>query len=426
MLRHGPHRRLGDRVRARLALGRGDQVLEEAPAGRDRESSRAPRRPRPAPRSGSLASWAKPSRTPSIPAVAGRGGQRDPLDAQLGVRRAPRSISRRRPRGRSCAAFHSPASLRASRSRAAAACGPGRSACVDQLGHERRPSRGSLHLLEDVVGRPAAARGRAGRARLARAAAATSRRWIRQARPRYLLSAVAGRSGVPAGDERLVAIDREVRRQRRRCRPCRPARGRASPIERAVEELGQVSRSRASRAPGRGPRDTSGPGRPRTRSASCRASPTLSVGQVAERQDQLAADAGVGVVGQRRAACRDARARPAAAWPRASCIRRWPFSRQSRPSMRTACSRIRGSPWLTAGDQRGHRDRVALDRVPDPEGAGPVDRVVARGRRQLADVAATFGVLAPRDQAPPGRVLGGDVRRLERGDQPVDGARSRP
>ena len=147
-----------------------------------------------------------------------------------------------------------------------------------------------------------------------------------------------GRAG---GDVRLVAVDREIRRQRDLAVLARSLEVEVA-VERAVEEPGQVSRSRASRAPGRAPRDTSGPARPTTRPACAgRRRPCRS--------------AGCGRPGSARGGRPHRGRRPSAAAPRdaSSAARRQlglgffystrPFSRQSRPSMRTACSRRRGS-----------------------------------------------------------------------------------
>ena len=128
-------------------------------------------------------------------------------------------------------------------------------------------ARGSLDLAEDVVAGLLQARARSGgqtpwpgtpeprRGAAARPGPGTcSERWP------------AGRVSRP--DERLVAIDREVRRQAPR-RPAVPSRSPGPSGRTACRRRGVPgTRSRASRAPGPGPRDTSGPGRPRRRSAS--------------------------------------------------------------------------------------------------------------------------------------------------------------
>ena len=106
----------------------------------------------------------------------------------------------------------------------------------------------------------------------------TSRRWSRHASPIDLLSAVAGRSVASTGDIRLVAVDREVRRQRDLAFLAGFLQVEIA-VERAVEEAGKEARFPRSPAPGRAPRGTSGPGRPTTRPASAgRRRPCRSAG----------------------------------------------------------------------------------------------------------------------------------------------------
>ena len=198
-----------------LALGRGDQARRgtrdlrrglSRPSGLDRGDPDLRRRP--SRRGRSSSSGAR------VAGVAGRGGQRDPLRAAARGRSSAASISRDRPAGRSWAVAPVAAELAGRAWPAAAACGPGR--------RPRRPCSatttavsGSLICVEDVVGRllqlgarelgqdPAEQRQRpraGGAARPGRASCS---------------AAEAGRSGVPGGDERLVAVDREVRRQAR-------------------------------------------------------------------------------------------------------------------------------------------------------------------------------------------------------------------
>ena len=200
----------------------------------------------------------------------------------------------------------------------------------------RRPGRRSRapSSARGCRRRPAAARERAGWAR----SSLEQRQDLAAMHPpgqAEILAQRRGRQvGRAGGDERLVAIDREVRRQRDLAVSAGSLEIEVA-VERAVEEARQVSCSRASRAPGRGPRDTSGPGRPTTRPASCRASPTLSVGRLrkARISSRRTPASGSSAIGEQDR--RDASARPAAAWPRASGIRRC----HSRGSRGRACAR---------------------------------------------------------------------------------------
>ena len=304
---------------------------------------------------------------------------------------------------------------------AALAGGPGRSVLHRHVGHQVR-GLGLVHPLQDVVGRLL----QLGRSQMGHDALEHRQHLAPMkppGQPEILADGVGRQVGRAGRDERLVAVDREIRRKRDVAVLARSLEVEVA-VEGAVEELGQDKHSRASRAPARAPRDTSGPARPTTRPASASASPTLSVGRL--RKARISSRR-TPASGSSASASKISRCSSAAGGCLASGFwySTWPFSRQSRPRMRTACSRMRGSPWFTAVGQSGHRHRIPLDRVPDPERPSPVDRIRRHAPPRCPRSAADVRLLASRDQPSPRRVLRGDVGRLERGDQSARSWRSR-
>ena len=160
----------------------------------------------------------------------------------------------------------------------------------------------------------------------------------------------------------FVAVDREIGRQGDVARLARRVEVEIA-VERAVEQRGEEPLSR-DRAPGRALPDTSDRARPRFAASVFSASPTLLGRQVPQRQDQLPPDAGIGVGGHAEQARRGVRAR-AASLCLGSLYSTWPFSRSSRPRIRTACSRIRGSVLQGSATAAADRRR----RRGDPEHA---------------------------------------------------------
>ena len=132
-----------------------------------------------------------------------------------------------------------------------------------------------------------------------RSSGTTSLRWIRQARPRDLRQRGGRLVGCARRDERLVAVDREVRRDRDVVRLARPIelRSVSSPKRLPSKRLGQVSALALLERQAEGleiPAVLAVPGGRQLPEGLA----DLVGGQVAEGQDQLAADAGVGIVGQ--------------------------------------------------------------------------------------------------------------------------------
>ena len=104
-------------------------------------------------------------------------------------------------------------------------------------------------------------------------------------------------------------------------------------------------------------------------------------------------------------------ARRGAAWPRASCTRpcrsRGSRGRASgRPARGSAGRLVDGLGQRDHGDRRRPRSRAR----PRGPGRDAIGSPFVDG--QLGDGREASGSFAPRDQAPPGGVLGGDVRRL--------------
>ena len=152
----------------------------------------------------------------------------------------------------------------------------------------------------------------------------------------------AGRQVGRAGrDVRLVAVDREIRRQRDLAVLARSLEVEVA-IERAVEELRRdkpLSRFSSAR-PSASRYQRSWPSH--DAASLRRASPTLSVGRLrnARISSRRTPASGSSAIASKMSRCLSAAGGSLASgfW-----YSTWPFSRQSRPSMRTACSRMRGS-----------------------------------------------------------------------------------
>ena len=224
-----------------------------------------------------------------------------------------------------------------------------------------------------------------------------------------------GRGDHVAGrQECLVPVDREIRRQGR-------GRRRAGLVEvearrRATHRITMPHRpirDRGGRSPA--PPDTSGPGRPtRRRATATHRRPDRSADTGG--QDQLAADARVGVL--------DGREQRIEIVGRVRCLRlRLAHVLDVPLAAHVAAEDADGllSDLRILIFQCGDGDRVPLDREQGPQGPGAVDRLaVLEEGLQGGNAPLTL-----RDQAAAGGVLGGDVRRLQPGDQPVDRAEVR-
>ena len=231
----------------------------------------------------------------------------------------------------------------------------------------------------------------------------TSGRWTRQARPRSCSGPMAGRSGVPTamyaslrstgkyGGRATLPSSPGVRRGRGRRRACRRTARRGNRLSRLSSARPSASRYQRSW--------------PSQVAASFRKAVADLVGrQVAQRQDQLAADARVGVVGHGRAGS----SRCFSAARRLLGLGLLVFDVAVLAAVAAEHAHgLLADPRVALVDhlgQSGHRDRgLAVDRVPDPKRPSAVDRVARRGPDEVPTTTAGVRLLGLARSAPGGR-----------------------
>ena len=171
------------------------------------------------------------------------------------------------------------------------------------------------------------------------------------------------------GDERLVAIDREIGRQRHVTVACPPSPRSIGPKRVPSKQRGQVIALALLQRQAQGleiPAVLAVPGGGQRLEGLAH----LVGGQVAERQDQLAADARVGIIGQRQERVQDDPGRAGGCLASGFVYSTLPFSRQSRPSIRTAM--LPDPRILVLQPAKRPCEASPCDRMPDPEGTRPV------------------------------------------------------
>ncbi len=214
---------------------------------------------------------------------------------------------------------------------------------------------------------------------------------------KVLAQGVDGQVGRADRDERLVAIDREIRRQRDVAISPGDLQVTQVAVQRAIEKLGQVITLAIVE-----------------RQAECFEVPAvLSVpargqlpqgvadlvgGKVAQGQDHLPADARIGVVDQSQ---EDIEMLQGGRRLLGLGILVFDVAVLAAVAAEDAHGLLADAsvPSVHHLGQRGHRDRIPLDRVPDPKRPGPIDRIGVMDRQVTHLAPVTFSSL-PRAISP--------------------------